>query len=172
MDDTLNIDNQHGSGEDKRWHFDVSGIEDTRSRVQSEEGEKKSVEREEPVEMVEIEESVECDGVEEQKKTTEKEKLTVRRLLKNNVITRRGLRRYVPWIIMVVMCFVVLIFNRYRLEDLVKEKNDTEERIKYLREHRIQMQKIYQEATKISKIAEELDTLGIGLLSGPPYEMK
>ncbi len=73
--------------------------------------------------------------------------------------------------LMVVGLFLILIYNRYAIEDLVKEKNATTERIKYLREHKIQMQKKYQESTKISKLVEELDTLHIGLLSGPPYEL-
>ena len=166
MDDTLNINNQQeGSGE-KRWHFDVSGVDVPKRPEETGEAdakeETKACEKED--EAVEEKEEVQA--------SRKGEKRSIRELLRNNKITRRGLRRYVPWIFMVVMCFAVLIFNRYRLEDLVKEKNDTEERIKYLREHRIQMQKIYQESTKISKIAEELDTLGIGLLSGPPYEMK
>ncbi len=168
MDDMLNINDQQGNGEGKRWHFDVSGIE---GAPQAEEQASKAAEEKvetEPTEKAE-ERNVESEVKEEQKAG---EKRTFRELLKHNKITRRGLRRYVPWIFMVIMCFAVLIFNRYRIEDLVKEKNDTQERIKYLREHRIQMQKIYQESTKISKIAEELDTLGIGLLSGPPYEIK
>lgn len=166
----LNINNQQEGGEVKRWHFDVSDIEGSQSRK-----EVVGAEEEKKTEMAESVEATPAEKVEDntsQKEPAAKENLTLRGILKNNKITRRGLRRYVPWIFMVVMCFVALIFNRYRLEDLVKEKNDTEERIKYLREHRIQMQKIYQESTKISKIAEELDTLGIGLLSGPPYEMK
>ncbi|MBO4752845.1 MAG: hypothetical protein J5526_08930 [Bacteroidales bacterium] len=166
MDDTMNINNQQEGGEAKRWHFDVSNIGGKQGTVEPEKKEEKA---EEP-KKEEIRAERTEDKKEQQEESATKGKRTVRGLLKN--ITSKGLRRYVPWIFMVVMCFVVLIFNRYRLEDLVKEKNDTEERIKYLREHRIQMQKIYQESTKISKIAEELDTLGIGLLSGPPYEMK
>ena len=166
MDDTLNINNQQeGSGE-KRWHFDVSGVDVPKRPEKTGEADAK----EKPKACEKEDEAVE--EKEEVQASRKGEKRSIRELLRNNKITRRGLRRYVPWIFMVVMCFAVLIFNRYRLEDLVKEKNDTEERIKYLREHRIQMQKIYQESTKISKIAEELDTLGIGLLSGPPYEMK
>lgn len=170
MDDILNINNQQEGSEEKRWHFNVSDIEGGQSRngVEKAEEDKKT----ETAESVEATQAEKVEDNSSQKETAAKGKLTVRGILKNNRITRRGLRRYVPWIFMVVMCFVALIFNRYRLEDLVKEKNETEERIKYLREHRIQMQKIYQESTKISKIAEELDTLGIGLLSGPPYEMK
>lgn len=166
MDDTLKINNQQEGSEEKRWHFDVSGVEVPKKPAEVEEVE----EKEEPKTLEKVEETR---GEKEEDQTSQNgNKRSMRELLRNNKITRKGLRRYVPWIFMVVMCFAVMIFNRYRLEDLVKEKNDTEERIKYLREHRIQMQKIYQESTKISKIAEELDTLGIGLLSGPPYEMK
>lgn len=66
---------------------------------------------------------------------------------------------------------IVLIFIRYKIESLQKEKNATEERINYLREERVQMQKEYQESIKISRIAKVLDSAQVGLISGPPYEI-
>lgn len=164
----LNINNQQEGSEEKRWHFDVSGIEGT---VREPEPKEDANEEEVSVEQAEEKVAEKIEETPSPKESGTKGNRSIRDLLKHNKITRRGLRRYVPWIFMLIMCFAVLIFNRYRIEDLVKEKNDTQERIKYLREHRIQMQKVYQESTKISKIAEELDTLGIGLLSGPPYEI-
>lgn len=66
---------------------------------------------------------------------------------------------------------IILIFIRYKIEGLQKEKNATEERINYLREERVQMQKEYQESIKISRIAKVLDSAQVGLISGPPYEI-
>jgi len=41
-----------------------------------------------------------------------------------------------------------------------------------MREQRVQMQKQYQESIRISRIDEVLDTIGVGLVAGPPYEIK
>ena len=46
------------------------------------------------------------------------------------------------------------------------------ERINDLREQRIQMQKQYQKSVKISQIAEDLRESGVGITSGPPYEIE
>lgn len=66
---------------------------------------------------------------------------------------------------------IILVSNRYKVEQLSKEKIQLERDIDYLREQRIQMQREYQESIKISRIAEKLDTIGVGLISGPPYEI-
>lgn len=160
-------------GESRRWHFDVSQIGETvndestteHDDIQQQNNTAPANQSPEP-ETAQPPMSCE-DG--ESGETNKTEKPTRNTLKK--AFLKKGLIRYVPWLAMIVCCLLVLIYNRYRIEDLVKEKNDTEERIKYLREHRIQMQKKYQESTKISKVAEELDTVGIGLLSGPPYEL-
>ena len=65
-----------------------------------------------------------------------------------------------------------LVYNRYKVEDLTKAKAEAQERNNYLREARIELQKRYQESIKISQIAEMLDSTGIGITAGPPYELK
>lgn len=80
--------------------------------------------------------------------------------------------KQIPLLLMIMGYSLVLIYNRYKIEDLAKEKMATEQRIMYLREHRIQMQKQYQEQIKISQIAEDLNERKIGLMSGPPYEVR
>lgn len=87
------------------------------------------------------------------------------------VFRNKAVRRQIPLMILILCYFIITISNRYRVEDLSKEKIAATERINYLREHRIQMQKQYQESVKISQIAEDLDSLGIGLIAGPPYEL-
>ena len=67
---------------------------------------------------------------------------------------------------------LLLVANRYKVESLSREKMATLERINDLREHRIQMQKQYQERVKISHIAEDLSESGVGITSGPPYEIE
>lgn len=67
---------------------------------------------------------------------------------------------------------MLVVSNRYRVERLYKEKIQLERNIEFLREQRIQMQRDYQESIKISRIADMLDTVGVGLISGPPFELK
>ncbi len=75
-------------------------------------------------------------------------------------------------VLLSVVYLMLLVSNRYRVESLSKEKIDRERNIEYLREQRIQMQRDYQESIKISRIAEMLDTVGVGLISGPPFELR
>lgn len=82
------------------------------------------------------------------------------------------LRKQIPLILLCVLFFLLLVFNRYQVENLSKKKIALQESIDYLREQRIQMQKEYQESIKISRIAKELDSAGVGFISGPPYEIE
>lgn len=166
MDAGGNIKNSSGS--EKRWHFDVSGIEPDKA-------EKSSEKETQPIQQ-ETTENADKESKQPAAQKNEAQGGTppakpLGRRIRNRLLTGKMMRRYAPWMLMVVGLFLILIYNRYAIEDLVKEKNATTERIKYLREHKIQMQKKYQESTKISKLVEELDTLHIGLLSGPPYEL-
>lgn len=95
----------------------------------------------------------------------------VSRLLKGDLLKDKKVVKQIPLILLVAFYLILLVANRYKVEQLNKEKIATEENINFLREHRIQMQKEYQECIKISRIANELDTLGVGLISGPPYEL-
>lgn len=77
------------------------------------------------------------------------------------------------WLLLMVVAFcLVLVSNRYVVEHLMRDKLETEEQIKYLRERRIQMKQDYQENVKISHIAGKLDSTGVGLIAGPPYELE
>ena len=71
----------------------------------------------------------------------------------------------------VALDLLLIVGNRYRVERFSREKAATEERINFLREHRIQLQKQYQQSVKISQVAEELKESGVGICSGPPYEI-
>ncbi len=87
-------------------------------------------------------------------------------------ISGRWALRQLPLVVLIVIYCIVLVSNRYKVEQLSKEKIRLEREIDYLREQRIQMQREYQENIKISRIAQKLDTIGVGLISGPPYEIQ
>ncbi len=93
------------------------------------------------------------------------------RILGGEVLQSRAVLRQVPLVVMLCFYAILLVYNRYRVEDLTKERTATQDRITYLREARIELQKRYQETIKISQIAEMLEGTGIGITAGPPYEL-
>ena len=96
---------------------------------------------------------------------------TWKKLLRGDVLGSSFWRQQLGLIIMIVVCMIIMVGMRYKVESLQKERIGVQERIGVLREHKIQMQKRYQESVKISRIEEQLDTIGVGLISGPPYEI-
>lgn len=93
------------------------------------------------------------------------------RIMGGEVLQSRAVLKQVPLVVMLCFYAILLVYNRYRVEDLTKERAATQERITYLREARIELQKRYQESIKISHIAEMLEGTGIGITAGPPYEL-
>ena len=93
------------------------------------------------------------------------------KMLGGEVLADRLVLRQVPLLLLCLFYLLLIVGNRYRVESLSREKAATEERINFLREHRIQMQKQYQQSVKISQIAEELKGEGVGITNGPPYVM-
>lgn len=93
------------------------------------------------------------------------------RILGGDVLADKVVLRQIPLVLLCLFYLLLIVGNRYRVESLSREKAATEERINYLREHRIQMQKQYQQSVKISQIAEDLKETGVGITSGPPYEI-
>ena len=91
--------------------------------------------------------------------------------LGGDVLGDQMVLKQIPLVLLCLFYLLLIVGNRYRVESLSREKAATEERINYLREHRIQMQKQYQQSVKISQIAEELKETGVGITSGPPYEI-
>ena len=80
--------------------------------------------------------------------------------------------KQIPLMLLCLFFLLLLVANRYKVESLSREKLAALERINELREQRIQMQKQYQKSVKISQIAEELSETGVGITSGPPYEIE
>ena len=92
-------------------------------------------------------------------------------MLGGEVLGDQMVLKQIPLVLLCLFYLLLIVGNRYRVETLSRERVATEERINYLREHRIQMQKQYQQSVKISQIAEELKESGVGITSGPPYEI-
>ena len=93
------------------------------------------------------------------------------RVLGGDALSARVVLKQIPLVLLCLLYLLLIVGNRYRVENLSRDKAATEERINYLREHRIQMQKQYQQSVKISQIAEDLKGTGVGITSGPPYEL-
>ena len=96
---------------------------------------------------------------------------SIGKVLGADVLADRVVLRQIPLVFLCLIYLLLIVGNRYRVETLSREKAATEERINYLREHRIQMQVQYQQSVKISQMAEDLRSTGVGITSGPPYEI-
>jgi len=95
----------------------------------------------------------------------------VTKVLGGDMLGDKVVLRQIPLLLLCLFYLLLLVGNRYRIESLSIEKQAAEERINYLREQRIQMQKQYQQSVKISQIAEDLRETGVGITAGPPYEL-
>ena len=96
----------------------------------------------------------------------------VAKVLGGDLLGDRMVLKQIPLLILCLFYLLLIVGNRYHIESLSREKLAAEERINYLREHRIQMQKQYQQSVKISQIAEDLRDRGVGITAGPPYELE
>lgn len=96
----------------------------------------------------------------------------VAKALGGDLLADKMVLQQIPLLILCLVFLLLIVGNRYRVENLSREKMAVQERINDLREHRIQMQKQYQKSVKISQIAEDLSQSGVGITSGPPYEIE
>lgn len=109
------------------------------------------------------------------KKKTKKrsgEKQRMIDLIGGDVLRSGIVLRQIPLLILVLIMCLMTVANRYRVESLTKEKVALEEKAAFLREQRVQMQRLYQESIRISRIDQVLDTVGVGLVAGPPFEIR
>ena len=93
------------------------------------------------------------------------------RILGGDVLQSKAVTKQIPVILLCCFYGLMLVYNRYKVEDLTKAKLAAQERINFLRESRIELQKRYQETVKISQIAQLLDSTGVGITAGPPFEI-
>lgn len=101
-----------------------------------------------------------------------KKKNGLAKMLRGNVLDSRFLLRQTPLLLTVLLFCLIMVKVRYRVESLNKQKEAMQKEVGYLREQRVQMQKQYQESIRISRIDRDLDTIGVGLVPGPPYELR
>lgn len=94
------------------------------------------------------------------------------RVLGGDILADKFVLKQIPLLLLCLLYLLLIIGNRYRIESLSREKQASEERINFLREERIQMQKQYQQNVKMSQIAEDLKETGVGITAGPPYEIE
>ncbi|KWW29832.1 MAG: hypothetical protein AUK63_1228 [bacterium P3] len=92
-------------------------------------------------------------------------------VLGGDLFTRSQVWRQIPLLLLILAYGILLVSARYYVESLTKEKERLTRQVEYLREHRIMMQKGYQHSAKVSRVAERLEPLDIGLTAGPPYEL-
>lgn len=88
-------------------------------------------------------------------------------ILKSNIVTKQLLLLF----IILFMCLFI-VGMRYRVEKYNRERLILQDKLSYIEVKRIFMQRQYQEAIRISHIDETLDSVGVGLVAGPPYELK
>lgn len=96
----------------------------------------------------------------------------VSKVLGADILGDKLVLKQIPLMLLCLFFLLLIVANRYKVESLSREKMAVEERINDLREERIQMQKQYQKSVKISQIAEDLSESGVGITSGPPYEIE
>ena len=96
----------------------------------------------------------------------------VMKVLGGDVLGDKFVLRQIPLLLLCIGYLLLVVGNRYRIESLSREKQEAEDRINYLREQRIQMQKQYQQSVKISQIAQDLAGTGVGITAGPPYAIE
>ncbi len=92
-------------------------------------------------------------------------------VLGGDILADRMVVRQIPLLLLCIAYLLLIVGNRYRIENLSRELQASDERINNLREQRIQMQKQYQQSVKISQIAEDLSDRGVGITAGPPYQL-
>ena len=110
---------------------------------------------------------------ESQNETKEKKKVSWgRQILGGEILTTRKALRLFPLILLIVICAALLVHNRYRVESLLKEIISTRKQIDQLSLQQIELKSQYQQSIKISNISNTLDSIGVHLITEPPFTLK
>jgi len=109
---------------------------------------------------------------EEQQPKIGKAGRVVARVLGGEILADKVVLKQWKVVLLVLVCFLIVVANRYYVEGISRDRDETRQNIKYLREYRVQMQKRYQQSVKISQIAEDLQERGVGITAGPPFEIE
>jgi hypothetical protein len=113
------------------------------------------------------------DEVEENKGPTKGGKVAkgLAKVLGGDILADKLVLRQIPLLLLCMVFLLLIVGVRYRVESLSRAKMAKEEQINELREKRIRILRSNQETVKISQIAKELKETGVGITSGPPYEI-
>ena len=135
------------------------------------------VEEEVKAESVEVNrESVEAmkDEVEETPVTMSNSRVSgvakgVAKVLGGDVLSDKLVLRQIPLLLLCLVYMLLVVANRYQVEALSRKKMAVQERVNELREHQIQLQKMNQNAVRISQIRDDLEReKGLGIMPTPP----
>ena len=121
------------------------------------------------------EQAAKNDGVQSSHKEEGKEKKKVswgRQILGGEILTTRKALKLLPLILLIVLCGALLVANRYRVESLRKDIIHTQKQIDQLSLKQIELKSQYQQSIKISNISNTLDSIGVHLITEPPYTLK
>ena len=113
------------------------------------------------------------DEVEENKGPTKGGKVAkgLAKVLGGDILADKLVLRQIPLLLLCMVFLLLIVGVRYRVESLSRAKMAKEEQINELREKHIRILRSNQETVKISQIAKELKETGVGITSGPPYEI-
>ncbi len=106
----------------------------------------------------------------ETRKNTKRDGLA--KVLGGDMLGSHSVLRQIPLLLIILAGCLAMVAVRYNVESLNKEKERLQKKVSYMREQRVQMRKEYQESIRISRIDEVLDSIGVGLVAGPPFEIK
>lgn len=87
------------------------------------------------------------------------------------LMTRKALRQ-IPLVMLIIFFCILMVSNRYTMENLRKEIVQTRKEIDELSMQQIQLKSQYQQSIKISTIANSLDSAGVSLVTEPPLTLK
>lgn len=107
-----------------------------------------------------------------EKNSSKKKRGSLARVLGGDMLGSHIVLKQIPLLLLVLGGCLLMVKVRYKVESLNKQKDKLQKEVSYLHEQRVQMQKQYQESIRISRIDRELDTIGVGLVAGPPFELR
>ena len=107
-----------------------------------------------------------------EKNSSNRKSSNLAQVLGGDMLGSHFVLKQIPLLLLILAGCLAMVKVRYEVETLNKKKSRLEKEVSYLLEQRVQMQKQYQESIRISRIETELDTVGVGLVAGPPFELK
>ncbi len=93
----------------------------------------------------------------------------VAKVLGGDVLSDKMVLKQIPLLLLCMVYLLLVVANRYQVESLSRKKMAVQERVNELREQQIQLQKMNQNAVRISQIRDDLEReKGLGIMPTPP----